>query len=219
MKKFIALCSMFLFANIHATENFFTQVFVGQDIQQVDDQVKNFVIHSAFVLLRSYPYLYAIDENASAQYFNFFSTMKDAATAVLFFDNQPIGYMRGLALSQTAAARVFDQKNQDLGKYYYVGEIFLNAEYSKKDCIALMVKAMEEHAKSLGYEVCFIDAEYHTKRHVSFVLQPSDYQEQDYHFLGYEHSSLVYTNNFPTIQPDGEIKNQMHVCEMWIKNL
>lgn len=168
-----------------------------------------------------YPYLYDGDMQEELQYVQWFSTLKHSAMAIAFYNDEPVGFIAGTALTSfdehfKGSCDLFSSAGFDPETYYYFSDAIVMPEHRNKLLLNEMAQAVEEHAQILGYTAgCFV-----CESHASHLLKPKEYKELDPLFKrqGYAKTDMVISYSWLTRQADGTTKVQTHAMNYWIKD-
>lgn len=193
------------------------KILVGNQIEEIIP----FWAHLRLVYFREYPYLYDGTLDAELAYCKEVMSYKDAAIAVAYCDEQPIGLLSGSSLvnfeDHFGNAEGFKTAHLDATTFYYFGEGIVLPDHRNKGLGTQLSKQLESWVITQGYtNGCFV-----SESHETHPLKPHNYKEHDslWHALGYEKTDISVTFSWNTIQPDGSSRNQDHSMPYWIKLL
>lgn len=181
-----------------------------------------FVAEQRINAYKEYPYLYEGKMEEEISYLDWFSKLKHSAIVIAFYNDEPVGFITGTALSAfdehfKGSIDLFKNAGLPYATYYYISDAIVLPEHRNKLLVTQMAQLMEEHADILGYTAtCFV-----CEHHESHPLKPENYKELDELFKknGYSKTEMVVAYNWPTRQIDGGDKMQLHAMNYWIKQL
>lgn len=199
------------------------KVVTGSDIQPYE----NTIVKLRMEELSKFPYLIWNGEAFEKEYAATYAKSKSGAAAFAYKNDKIVGALTGVALkeydeglAQYGCPLIGDQLKGivDPKNIYHLGEI-IAVEQNWEGPISKLFTALEEHAKSLGYDtMSFITI----VREQNHPQMPPGYQDKESSLLrklGYENTGRTITYYWPTVQPDGSAPNQENVCPIWIKKL
>lgn len=181
-----------------------------------------FVAEQRINAYREYPYLYAGKMEEEIVYLEWFSQLKHSAIVIAFYNDEPVGFIAGTALTAFDAhfqgsIDLFKNAGLPFDTYYYFSDAIVLPEHRNKSLVSTMAQMIEEHAEILGYTAtCFV-----CESHESHPLKPENYKNLDNLFKrnGYSKTDLVVTYHWQTRNLDGSTQEQNHAMNYWVKNL
>ena len=183
-----------------AQEKYSIQLFIGNDAAPFCRSIAQVTIQG----FSEYPCLFLNSLEAEMQ--SVFSWLKaeDSAVALLFYEDEIVGCMRG-------SARYINNEKQ-----YYITALVIDKKHRGKHLSYLLMQFLEDFAQSLGYEICCLASEKCDSQH---VLKSAQYKDRDYSFAGYKKYGIPQIKIWPTLQSDGTVLFQEHVLISWQKKL
>jgi len=181
-----------------------------------------FVITQRVLAFSLYPYLYVGDFVQETKDFKAFADAQDSALAIAYHGETPVGLLTGCSLSYYAPGlsddlSVFTKAGVNLKKCYYFPEIIVVPEHRGNKLSCKLLDALENHAKSMGYEKGSLI----TESHDTHPLKPDNYKSLDalWSFHKYRKTPVKIRIDWRTYQPDGSVQNQKHKLNYWTKDL
>ncbi|HEV2601172.1 MAG TPA: hypothetical protein VGT41_02640 [Candidatus Babeliales bacterium] len=222
MKRLLFLFLMAATA-LHAAQeveqaDYVFKLLTGQNLQTIT----SFMAQQRVEAFREYPYLYEGTVAEDTEYVQWLVGLQHSAVAASYLDGEPVGFVSGIAFVDNeqefkGSCALFEENGLDPKDFYYVPEAIVAAAHRNKSLFTRLHSLLEEHVKSLGYKASCLVLESHEQH----PLKPVDYKGPDEAFIktGYSKTRMLTSCAWPTIQPDGPAKNQVHPLTYWIKNL
>ena len=182
-----------------------------------------FIAKQRLAVFKEYPYLYRGTFSEEYAYLGWFLKLPHTAVAVAYRQDEPVGFLTGTSFTDfdehfEGTIDLFKKAGFDHTLYYYFGEVIILPEYRGLGLSKQLFAAMENYVrtKTSFSKACFVCEE-----HEQHPLKPKDYKELSVLWLrfGYKKTDLPVYFNWPTIQQNGQTKEQEHVMNYWIKNL
>jgi GNAT superfamily N-acetyltransferase len=193
------------------------EIFVGTQMEKIIP----FWAHQVLTVFREYPYLYDGTTDEGIAYCKEVMGYKDAAIAVAYRDEKPVGFLSGASFvnfeDHFGNTTGFKAADLDAATFYYFAEVIVLPEYRGQGLSKQLFQRLEAWAVNRGYtNGCFI-----SESHEVHPLKPRNYKENDalWRSLEYEKSNISVTYNWNTIQPDGSSRKQDHIIPYWMKQL
>lgn len=199
--------------------NITIEIFTGKDSEPYIETVSKLRIEA----FKEYPYLYMGELDYERQYMRGYTKDDRAMIAIAKCDGKLAGISTGIPLisdSEIVAdvKIIFLNENIDIGDYYYYGELIILPEFKGKGILKKLLLAQDELIQSWGYKhACGLTV----VREDNHPLKPAGYKSPDKigKRLGYLRTKLTTQYHWPTIQPDGTVKDEKNTLEFWIKDL
>lgn len=183
------------------------------------EKIIPFLVHMFLTYFREYPYLYHWTFEQEHSYVTKFMTYKDAAVALVYCNEKPVGLLTGTSVisfeNDYGNNHGIKETFPNASNFYYFGEVIVMPEHRRKGLATSLFKEFESWAIAHGYtHGCFM-----SESHETHPLKPHDYKSPDtlWHALGYKKSTILITPYVNTFQPDGSSHYQTHYVPYWIK--
>lgn len=181
-------------------ESYEIKLCVGKDAAPFCESIAQLTVQG----FSQYPYLCIFDLDQEKQSILSWLKTEDSAVALLFYEHEIVGCMRGSA-------------QYDCGeKHYYITALVIDEKHRGKHVSIYLIKSLEDFAQSLDYQVCCLKTE---QANFQCELQPAGYKDRDYSFAGYYKYGVPQIQIWQTLQPDGSVRFQEHVLILWKKKL
>ncbi len=181
-----------------------------------------FVVTQRMTVFSGYPSLYAGNFAEESKDFTLFAQSSDSAIAVAYYDKTPVGLLTGSSFVNYTSdfpdvVSLFNKKNINQKRCYYFPEIIISPEHRGKKLSHQLFKALENHAKKLGYQKGSLINEYNPDH----PLKPAHYKSLAplWNTLGYKKTPTTVRISWPTYQPDGSVQEEEHNLNFWMKDL
>jgi hypothetical protein len=217
-------CVLLIFSSILQAEMTKIECYRNEAVKEVRPILDDWAIR----YYREYPYLYVYQEETD--YNSIFEV--DPTAFVLFAESkgQKIGHLSANALNSPflendlyTPVTVLDQiqkKGFDLEKVLYIScFLTIQDERLNQEMASQLFNRAVEMAKELGKtQICYMgiveDAE-HPLKPVPYVpIEPWGLLETDFRSL-----DVKIELSWPTLQPDGQVKEEAHTLELFIKDI
>lgn len=194
------------------------EIFIGKDATEYVELVSTLRIE----LFQHYPYLYKGEIEYERNYMLSYTLDKRGIIAVARIDGVLAGISTGIPLNSdfeivADVKKIFKREKLDICNYYYCGEAIIKPEFRGRGLIKLL-SVQENLIKDWGFkQVCFMAI----VREDHHPLKPVDYKCPNnlWKRLGFINNNLTAEYHWPTIQPDGSIKDTNNKLEFWTKQL
>jgi hypothetical protein len=198
------------------TPPFLIKTFQGKEIAPFLDELAQFRIK----FFRHFPYLYEGDLAYEKAYLNDYVQDKNAIMIAAFVEDNLVGFVTGIPLMSSAeivkdAETKFAMVGLNPHKLYYIGEGIISPKYRSYGIAHSFGPKFEKKVIEMGYEGC---AFLMVDRPDDHPLKPENYPNlalQMKHF-GYNNIGITSEMEWPTIQPDGSVVNQMNKLNYFV---
>lgn len=182
-----------------------------------------FVAALRIKIFREYPYLYEGDFIEEMEDLRNCSQKSHNAVAIACHNNIPIGFLYGIPLTEFAShfenpvVDLFKEKKLAPETCYYFADIIILPEHRGNHLSKKLFDTLETYAQEQGY----CSASFITESHEFHPLKPVDYKSLDplWNSLNYKKTGLVSHGSWQTHKADGTIVKELHVADIWFKNL
>lgn len=170
-----------------------------------------------------FPYLYKSEPSDYVDYFSWMiREVQDTVFVVAYDGDTCAGYacalgLKGYSARHPAILETFIKDGVDTDKTFYLSECVVLESYRKKGLAFNFYKALATHALAKGYtQISCI-----TEHIEEGTVKPGEYLDLSLllSMHGGKKLSTLFTLEWPTIQPDGTVINQMHSMDCWIGSL
>lgn len=199
--------------------NVTVEILTGKDVQKYIVLLSRLRIDN----FKEYPYLYEGSMEYEKQCMQGYMSCPHCAFAIAKVDGKIAGALTGIPLVSDSsigndAEKIFKLNNLSPSEYYYYGEIFVLKKFRNLAVAASLFAAQNSKVKGLGYKYAVMLTVVREENH---PLKPKKYRSPDQLWTraGFSRMDLVLNCRWPTIQPDGSVKDINNFLEFWAKKL
>jgi hypothetical protein len=198
------------------THPFLIKKFQGEEIAPFLDVLAAFRIK----YFRHFPYLYEGNLEYEKAYLKDYIQNKHAIMIAAFEGEHIVGFVTGTPLMSSAeivkdAETKFAMVGLNPHKLYYIGEGIIAPKYRSYGIAHKFGIGLEKKAIEMGYEGC---AYLMVDRPDDHPLKPKNYPNLQLQMKQFGYNSIGITSEmeWPTIQPDGSVVNQMNKLNYFV---
>lgn len=222
MKKIFLILLSFIFITTTACENsnpYSIKLLTNQEVTPLLPFVASLRIN----VFREYPYLYDGNFKEEMDDLEHCAQLPHNAIAIAYHKNTPIGFLYGIPLVEfqshfeNPVIDLFKEKNLQPETCYYFADVIILPEHRGNHLTKKLFDVLEAYAQENGYS----SASFITENHEVHPLKPVDYKSLAplWTYLQYKKTGLQSEGSWQTHQPDGSIKKQKHLADIWFKQL
>ena len=169
-------------------------------------------------VFKEYPYLFQDDDKHTLTYLSHYAAAKHCLLVTATSNNEMVGAVAGIPLEATSPAtqKPFIDTHQTLSQWFYIDEIVVAPQWRTRGLGGLFLRAMEDHAKELGYLYTTFCVIHRPATHPS---RPRGYVPPDEYFIERGYERLPELNLHLTWVDTGEGRATTKTMKFWYKKL
>lgn len=197
------------------------KILVGKETYRYCDLISQMRLDA----FQEYPYLYNGNMNyeKEEEYVRQYSKDNKSTLAIATIDEKIIAIITGIPLVSDSeivsdARTAFSENGINSEDYYYLGEFITLPEYQGKGIANKLLLAQQELLKKWRFKYACLATVIRPTNH---PLRPVNYKPTDdiWQKWGFRKNSIVLKHSWPTIQPDGTVKQEINELQFWVNQL
>lgn len=193
--------------------------FKGKDIAPYIERVSEFRVK----YFKEFPHLYSGSLDYERKYMEGYSQEPQALLVVLEDESDNLlAFSTGMPLTSDSdvvkeACQTFKKAGYNPENIFYFGETIIVPSQRGKGYYSKIVSLREQEARNMSFNgACFMAV----KREKDHPQRPNDYKEIDPIFKrkGYTKTPIEISFTYPTVLPDGNVREENHPMIYWVKN-
>lgn len=170
---------------------------------------------------RNFPYLYAGNVEEDIIYTQGYADSPQGVLIIAFQDEIIVGICSGTPMTTSMSfleswSQALRQDDMDLNACFYAGELIVEQPFRNQGLGRQLIKSLMQEAKLMNFSSLALATSIRPKNH---PLRPQDYFDTDLLWTkhGYQKQAQTFLTVYPTLQPDGTVKEEENLLACWIK--
>jgi len=199
--------------------SFEISLLVGKAVEEYLDVLIQFRLD----YFKEYPYLYFGTSSSERKYLSTYMSHQKGAVAIAKYKDDVVGFLTGvplLAFNEMAKKiqLMFHDPNTLLDDYFYFGDVIVSPQYRSHGLATRLFSKFDTAIQQWGFKnACLLTI----VREENHPLKPKHYKVTNslWNHLGFLKTPVKIKIQWPTIQVNGEIKDEVNVLDFWSKKI
>jgi GNAT superfamily N-acetyltransferase len=194
---------------------------ISLSVEKAVEEYLDILIRFRLEYFKEYPYLYYGTSSCEKEYLSAYITNQKGAVAVAKYKDEVVGILTGAPLQAfpemaNNIQSMFSDAKANLDGYYYYGDVIVSPQYRSHGLATRLFSEFDAAIQQWGFKsACLLTI----VREDNHPLKPKNYKVINslWKHLGFLRTHVMIKIHWPTIQENGEIKDDVNALEFWSK--